>query len=53
MTRTTPATHKVTNANENGRSPTCTSISDEVKNARIPTARQMIPGIIHCDLNVP
>jgi len=52
MTRTIPLISRVINANENGRSPTCTSISEEVKNARMPTTRQMIPGTIHFDLNV-
>jgi len=51
MSRTIPLTNMVIMANEKGKNPTCTSISEEVKNARIPTAKQMIPGTIHFILN--
>jgi len=47
-----PVIRKVSTTNENRRGPTCASISEAVKNARIPTIKQMIPGNIHAGVKV-
>jgi len=51
MIKTIPLTNMVIMANEKGKNPTCNSISEEVKNAKMPTAKQTIPGTIHFALN--